>query len=164
MPAARTYHATQSIFFSPLYAHTMSPLQSAHPFRCIPDLYSLCTHYLSFVSWRTNTRLLSSAAALVRLDPLFCFFVSTELSLTVPIVNTLAFLFTVIGEWWVESKVISRGTFQPGVMLFPLPSRAFGLPTNCCPPIKTLASAWLCRCVGSPCVFIARRGKDVVDM
>ncbi|EPE09737.1 integral membrane protein [Ophiostoma piceae UAMH 11346] len=31
-----------------------------------------------------------------------------ELSLTVPIVNTLAFLFTVIGEWWVESKVISR--------------------------------------------------------
>ncbi|KAK1852486.1 integral membrane protein [Colletotrichum chrysophilum] len=32
-----------------------------------------------------------------------------ELSLTVPIVNTLAFLFTVIGEWWVEKKVISRG-------------------------------------------------------
>ncbi|KAL8377581.1 hypothetical protein RB595_008323 [Gaeumannomyces hyphopodioides] len=31
-----------------------------------------------------------------------------ELSLTVPIVNTLAFLFTVIGEWWVENKVISR--------------------------------------------------------
>jgi drug/metabolite transporter (DMT)-like permease len=33
-----------------------------------------------------------------------------ELSLTVPIVNTLAFLFTVIGEWWVENKVISRNT------------------------------------------------------
>ncbi|GJC98568.1 integral membrane protein [Colletotrichum higginsianum] len=33
-----------------------------------------------------------------------------ELSLTVPIVNTLAFLFTVIGDWWVESKVISRQT------------------------------------------------------
>ncbi|KAL2021820.1 hypothetical protein VTK56DRAFT_6594 [Thermocarpiscus australiensis] len=33
-----------------------------------------------------------------------------ELSLTVPIVNTLAFLFTVIGEWWVENKVISRDT------------------------------------------------------
>jgi len=32
-----------------------------------------------------------------------------ELSLTVPIVNTLAFLFTVVGEWWVEGKVISRG-------------------------------------------------------
>lgn len=31
-----------------------------------------------------------------------------ELSLTVPIVNTLAFLFTVVGEWWVENKVISR--------------------------------------------------------
>jgi len=33
-----------------------------------------------------------------------------ELSLTVPIVNSLAFLFTVIGEWWVEGKVISRGS------------------------------------------------------
>ncbi|AEO57106.1 hypothetical protein MYCTH_2302915 [Thermothelomyces thermophilus ATCC 42464] len=33
-----------------------------------------------------------------------------ELSLTVPIVNTVAFLFTVIGEWWVEGKVISRET------------------------------------------------------
>lgn len=28
-----------------------------------------------------------------------------------PIVNTLAFLFTVIGEWWVEKKVISRRRF-----------------------------------------------------
>ncbi|KAK3500299.1 uncharacterized protein B0T23DRAFT_40253 [Neurospora hispaniola] len=34
----------------------------------------------------------------------------SELSLTVPIVNTTAFLFTVIGEWWVEGKVISRDT------------------------------------------------------
>jgi hypothetical protein len=33
----------------------------------------------------------------------------TELSLTVPITNSLAFLFTVLGEWWVENKVISRG-------------------------------------------------------
>jgi hypothetical protein len=33
----------------------------------------------------------------------------TELSLMVPIVNTLAFLFTVLGEWWVERKVIGRG-------------------------------------------------------
>lgn len=32
-----------------------------------------------------------------------------ELSLTVPIVNTMAFLFTVLGEWYVENKVISRG-------------------------------------------------------
>jgi hypothetical protein len=32
-----------------------------------------------------------------------------ELSLTVPIVNTLAFLFTVLGEWYVEGKMISRG-------------------------------------------------------
>lgn len=31
-----------------------------------------------------------------------------ELSLTVPIVNTLAFLFTVLGDWWVDKKVIDR--------------------------------------------------------
>jgi hypothetical protein len=36
----------------------------------------------------------------------------TELSLMVPIVNTLAFLFTVLGEWWVERKVIGRGKFS----------------------------------------------------
>ena len=35
-----------------------------------------------------------------------------ELSLTVPITNSLAFLFTVLGEWWAEKKVISRGMFQ----------------------------------------------------
>ncbi|KAL3424400.1 integral membrane protein [Phlyctema vagabunda] len=34
-----------------------------------------------------------------------------ELSLTVPITNSLAFLFTVAGEWWVERKVISRDTW-----------------------------------------------------
>ncbi|KAI1816281.1 integral membrane protein [Poronia punctata] len=34
-----------------------------------------------------------------------------ELSLTVPIVNTLAFLFTVLGDWWVERKVIGRDTW-----------------------------------------------------
>ncbi|KAK6865049.1 hypothetical protein PG995_001577 [Apiospora arundinis] len=34
-----------------------------------------------------------------------------ELSLTVPIVNTLAFLFTVLGDWWVEQKVISKDTW-----------------------------------------------------
>ena len=33
----------------------------------------------------------------------------TELSLTVPITNSLAFLFTVLGEWYAEGKVISRG-------------------------------------------------------
>ena len=32
-----------------------------------------------------------------------------ELSLTVPITNSLAFLFTVLGEWWAEKKVISKG-------------------------------------------------------
>lgn len=35
---------------------------------------------------------------------------TTELSLTVPITNSLAFLFTVLGEWYAEGKVISRGT------------------------------------------------------
>lgn len=32
-------------------------------------------------------------------------FENAELSLTVPITNSMAFLFTVIGEWWVEKKV-----------------------------------------------------------
>ncbi|MCJ1469808.1 hypothetical protein MMC07_008450 [Pseudocyphellaria aurata] len=34
-----------------------------------------------------------------------------ELSLTVPITNSLAFLFTVLGEWWAEGKIISRDTW-----------------------------------------------------
>ncbi|KAF2493339.1 integral membrane protein [Lophium mytilinum] len=34
-----------------------------------------------------------------------------ELSLTVPITNSLAFLFTVLGEWWAEGKVINRDTW-----------------------------------------------------
>jgi hypothetical protein len=34
-----------------------------------------------------------------------------ELSLTVPITNSLAFLFTVLGEWIAEGKSISRGVF-----------------------------------------------------
>ncbi|TAQ89388.1 hypothetical protein B7494_g2282 [Chlorociboria aeruginascens] len=34
-----------------------------------------------------------------------------ELSLTVPITNSMAFLFTVLAEWWVERKVISRDTW-----------------------------------------------------
>ncbi|KMU86976.1 integral membrane protein [Coccidioides immitis H538.4] len=33
-----------------------------------------------------------------------------ELSLTVPITNSMAFLFTVVGEWYVEGKVISKQT------------------------------------------------------
>lgn len=36
---------------------------------------------------------------------------TTELSLTVPITNSLAFLFTVLGDWYVEGKVISRDTW-----------------------------------------------------
>ncbi|KKZ61303.1 hypothetical protein EMCG_04079 [[Emmonsia] crescens] len=34
-----------------------------------------------------------------------------ELSLTVPITNSMAFLFTVLGEWYVEGKVISKSTW-----------------------------------------------------
>ncbi|KAI5462630.1 hypothetical protein BGZ63DRAFT_403838 [Mariannaea sp. PMI_226] len=41
-----------------------------------------------------------------------------ELSLTVPIVNTMAFLFTVLGDWYVDGKVISRETgIGMGLML-----------------------------------------------
>jgi len=35
-----------------------------------------------------------------------------ELSLTVPITNSLAFLFTVLGEWWAEGKVVGRGEWD----------------------------------------------------
>lgn len=35
-----------------------------------------------------------------------------------PIVNTTAFLFTVIGEWWVEGKVISRGEYLSSSLVF----------------------------------------------
>jgi hypothetical protein len=38
-----------------------------------------------------------------------------ELSLTVPITNSLAFLFTVVGEWWAEKKVISRGKISSSI-------------------------------------------------
>lgn len=34
-----------------------------------------------------------------------------ELSLTVPITNSLAFLFTVLGEWYAEGKLITRDTW-----------------------------------------------------
>lgn len=34
-----------------------------------------------------------------------------ELSLTVPIVNSLAFLFTVLGEWFAEGKIITKDTW-----------------------------------------------------
>ena len=34
----------------------------------------------------------------------------SELSLTVPITNSLAFLFTVLGEWYVDGKLIGRDT------------------------------------------------------
>lgn len=34
-----------------------------------------------------------------------------ELSLTVPITNSLAFLFTVLGDWYVDGKIISKDTW-----------------------------------------------------
>ncbi|KAI9817048.1 MAG: hypothetical protein M1832_004766 [Thelocarpon impressellum] len=42
---------------------------------------------------------------------LFIIIGKAELSLTVPITNSLAFLCTVLGEWWAEGKVISRDTW-----------------------------------------------------
>lgn len=42
-------------------------------------------------------------------DERFMANVDIELSLTVPITNSLAFLFTVLGEWWAEKKVITKG-------------------------------------------------------
>ncbi|PHH76308.1 hypothetical protein CDD80_1650 [Ophiocordyceps camponoti-rufipedis] len=48
-----------------------------------------------------------------------------ELSLTVPIVNTLAFLFTVLGEWLVEGKVVSKRQL---LVLFPPLSSLFADP------------------------------------
>ncbi|OJJ33816.1 hypothetical protein ASPWEDRAFT_41692 [Aspergillus wentii DTO 134E9] len=39
-----------------------------------------------------------------------------ELSLTVPLANSSAFLFTVLGEWYVEKKVIAKETWL-GLML-----------------------------------------------
>ncbi len=49
--------------------------------------------------------------------------VRVELSLTVPITNSLAFLFTVLGEWFAEKKTISRGehVLQPPLHC-PIPS------------------------------------------
>jgi len=44
----------------------------------------------------------------------------TELSLTVPITNSLAFMFTVLGEWWAEKKVISRGRSNGALYRFRL--------------------------------------------
>ena len=38
-----------------------------------------------------------------------CLFLNLELSLTVPITNSLAFLFTVLGEWFAEGRAISGG-------------------------------------------------------
>lgn len=36
---------------------------------------------------------------------------TTELSLTIPITNSLAFLFTVLGDWYVDGKIISKDTW-----------------------------------------------------
>ena len=57
--------------------------------------------------------LLSNTSALA--NQYHFFFTLLELSLTVPITNSLAFLFTVLGEWWAEGKIISRGTPSPSL-------------------------------------------------
>jgi drug/metabolite transporter (DMT)-like permease len=38
-------------------------------------------------------------------------YIFAELSLTVPLANSSAFLFTVLGEWYVERKVIAKQTW-----------------------------------------------------
>ena len=50
-----------------------------------------------------------------------------ELSLTVPVVNSLAFLFTVLGEWWAEGKVISRGEFGKNKFSLFFPTPGWGI-------------------------------------
>lgn len=52
----------------------------------------------------------------LRLDDCYCvcsilLTCGPELSLTVPITNSLAFLFTVLGEWYVDGKLITRDTW-----------------------------------------------------
>jgi hypothetical protein len=77
------------------------------------SVYSYKSHWLRMVFPvdRESWYIISCPPPLflaARIDYLFtnC---SIELSLTVPIVNSLAFLFTVLGEWFAERKVISKG-------------------------------------------------------
>ncbi|KIX94964.1 uncharacterized protein Z520_09274 [Fonsecaea multimorphosa CBS 102226] len=50
-----------------------------------------------------------------------------ELSLTVPITNSLAFLFTVLGEWYAEGKLISRDTWLGMILGFNFGLRSPGI-------------------------------------
>lgn len=78
-----------------------------------------------------------------------------ELSLTVPITNSLAFLFTVLGEWWAEGKVISRGTYPPSSPRIPKNSHRY-----CChlliPERQILGSEWRLSWAVSRSVFSLR--------
>lgn len=49
--------------------------------------------------------------ALVGLCFALAYFDTVELSLTVPLANSSAFLFTVLGEWYVDRKVIAKETW-----------------------------------------------------
>lgn len=107
MPCACSQTSRYAVYIlQPLHAHTIDSL-------CTPFVYDAFFCFL-FVFWSfANHVFVSAGACPPRPSFALSFFLpSTELSLTVPIVNTLAFLFTVIGEWWVESKVISRGMFS----------------------------------------------------
>lgn len=88
----------------------------AHPLLSSPHVASSPLRRKLYGAFFAATDLLRNpryaAPLLINLTGSVWFFLligQAELSLTVPIVNTLAFLFTVIGEWWVEQKVISRG-------------------------------------------------------
>ncbi|KAK3996658.1 hypothetical protein QBC44DRAFT_136149 [Cladorrhinum sp. PSN332] len=96
-------------------ARTHSP--PPHPSLSRPSVQSswwrlkLLTAFFGVVDLLRNPRY--AIPLLLNLTGSIWFFLligKAELSLTVPIVNTCAFLFTVVGEWWVEGKVISRDT------------------------------------------------------
>ena len=68
-------------------------------------------------SWREQSYEYHTSTVMTQLMLMIC----VELSLTVPITNSLAFLFTVLGEWWVERKVISRGNSPHSFSIHPSP-------------------------------------------
>ncbi|KAB5525585.1 integral membrane protein [Coniochaeta sp. 2T2.1] len=96
-------------------ARTHNP--PAHPLLSTPSVQSSFIKRKLYGAFFAATDLLRNpryaVPLLINLTGSVWFFLligQAELSLTVPIVNTLAFLFTVVGEWWVEKKVISRQT------------------------------------------------------
>jgi hypothetical protein len=88
---------------------SLSPSSSKHGFirrKIIEAAYTV---------WDLLRRPAYSIPLLINLTGSVWFFVlvgKAELSLTVPITNSLAFLFTVLGEWLADRKVIGRGKWE----------------------------------------------------